>query len=440
MITTLPSIAKIHALFRNGELTPRELVEQCLACIDHYEPDLQAWVSVDRTGALQRAEAQSRWLSIRPEHEPLPPLFGIPIGVKDIVDIASWPTQAGSPLRASHVAQTHAPVVARLLDAGAIVLGKTVTTEFACFDPSVTRNPWNHSRTPGGSSSGSAAAVARGMCVAAVGSQTGGSILRPASYCGVVGFKPSHGSVPVEGVVPVAPSLDHVGSLAHSVADAARMFGAMAGGSIGSLAAGESESPIRFGIVRGFFWEHAEPETAAVFDAVLVHLENLLGPAIEVSLPVDMAAVHRSHRQVMAFEAAAYHRLTFERAPEKFGPHVAKLIAEGLATSATEYAQALDVGVQFRSAAERALESCDVLAMPTTPGPAPGLATTGDPRWQSPWSLARLPAITLPCGFAALNLPLGLQLVADDDARLLHIAAQCEEELDLADEMERLLG
>jgi aspartyl-tRNA(Asn)/glutamyl-tRNA(Gln) amidotransferase subunit A len=438
MIPFPTSIAKIHALFRSGELTPRELVEQCFNRIDSREADVQAWVMLDREGALKLADEQTRLLA---SNEALPALFGVPMGVKDIFDVAQWPTKAGSPLRENHVAEEDAASVARVRAAGAIFLGKTHTTQFASFDPSPTHNPWHLAHTPGGSSSGSAAAVACGMCVAAFASQTGGSILRPASYCGVVGFKPSYGAVPLEGVVPLAHSIDHVGAMAANVADVARVFTVLSGGQAGAgeQAGRRAEGEVRFGVARDFFVDQAEPENAAVFDAVMVHLENSLGPVTVVELG-DIPAVHASHRVIMVVECATYHRNVFLKQRDQYGPHISQLIDEGLATSPDVYAQALEHTNRFREQTLKTLQSCDVLAMPSTHGPAPSMDSTGDPRWQNVWSFARLPAITVPCGFAALNLPLGLQLVGGDDFRLLEIAAACEEALDLGGELQRLLA
>src|SRR5947209_18403289 len=203
---------------RNGRLTPVELLEAGLERIDRYEPRIKAWVFVDRELARAQAEAataelgQGRWRG---------PLHGIPLAIKDIYDVFDWPTAAGSRLWSQSIARRDATVVERLRQAGAVFLGKTVTTQYASFDPPPTRNPWNIERTPGGSSSGSAAAVACGMCFGAMGSQTGGSITRPASYCGVAGFKPTWGRVSVDGVVPLAPSMDHVGPVARCVRDLA---------------------------------------------------------------------------------------------------------------------------------------------------------------------------------------------------------------------------
>ena len=214
----LPTIFDAASAIRTGGLSPVELVAKCLEAIDRYEPRVRAWVLVDRAGArteaerLEKAARRGEWRG---------PLHGIPLGIKDIIDVAGWPTAAGSRLWANQVAGRDAEVVARLLKAGAILLGKTVTTPYASFDPPPTRNPWNLERTPGGSSSGSAAAVACGMCLGALGSQTGGSLTRPASYCGVATCKPSFGAVSVDGVLPLSPSMDHVGPIARSVRDLA---------------------------------------------------------------------------------------------------------------------------------------------------------------------------------------------------------------------------
>jgi aspartyl-tRNA(Asn)/glutamyl-tRNA(Gln) amidotransferase subunit A len=440
MIPSQLNIAKIHALFRDGELTPRELVEQCFNCIDSREADVQAWVMLDREGALHLADEQSRVLAGMTSHEQFPPLFGIPIAIKDIFDVATWPTKAGSPLREKNIASTDAESVRRVREAGAIILGKTHTTQFASFDPSPTHNPWHLEHTPGGSSSGSAAGVACGMCVVALASQTGGSIIRPASYCGVVGFKPSYGSTPLTGVVPLAPSMDHVGAMAANVADVARVFGVLAGSASSGGRKSPGGEPIRFGVLRDFFCTEAEPENAAVFDAAIVHLENSLGKVDVADLGCDIRQVHASHRVVMGYECAVYHRDVYLKHRDQYGPCISQLIDEGLAASPETYAKAFEHMLRFRQQVLQTLQSFDVLAMPSTHGPAPSMDSTGDPRWQNVWSFARLPSITIPCGFATLNLPLGLQLVAADDYQLLEIAAQCEEILGLGEELQRLMG
>src|SRR5262245_14762318 len=211
----------IHAAadaIRQGRLSPTDLVETCFRQIDRYDARVRAWVFVDRDGAT--SEARRLTEEVKRGHW-RGPLHGIPVGIKDIFDVFDWPTGCGSRLWANAIARQDAPVVAKLRHAGAVLIGKTVTTAYASFDPPVTRNPWDLSRTPGGSSSGSAAAIACGMCFAALASQTGGSITRPASYCGVAACKPSYGVVSVDGVMPLAPSLDHVGTMARTVGDVA---------------------------------------------------------------------------------------------------------------------------------------------------------------------------------------------------------------------------
>src|SRR5438067_3476735 len=220
------TIHEAAAAIRAGSLTPVDLLEQCLERIDRYEPHVRAWVLVDRDGAREQALRLTNELK---KGQNRGPLHGIPIGVKDIIDVFDLPTGCGSKLWANSYARRDATVVQRLRQAGAVIMGKTVTTAFASFDPAVTRNPWNLERTPGGSSSGSAAAVACGMCLGALASQTGGSITRPASYCGVYSLKPTYGRVSVNGVMPLAPSMDHVGVMANSVRDLAILFGAIAG-------------------------------------------------------------------------------------------------------------------------------------------------------------------------------------------------------------------
>src|SRR6266851_5133320 len=219
----------IHAAaeeIRQGKLSPVELLEACLQRIDRFEEKVRAWVLVDRDGA--RAVAKERELELH-RGQWRGPLHGIPLGIKDIIDVFDWPTAAGSRLWQNSIARQDATVVRKLREAGAVLIGKTVTTQYASFDPPPTRNPWNLARTPGGSSSGSAAAIACGMCLGALGSQTGGSITRPASYCGVAGLKPTYGRVSTRGVVPLAPSMDHVGPMARCVHDLAILFQVIVG-------------------------------------------------------------------------------------------------------------------------------------------------------------------------------------------------------------------
>ena len=252
--------------------------------------------------ALDREAAEGRWRG---------PLHGIPIGIKDIIDVAGLPTRAGSPLRAEHVAAADAPLVARLRAAGAVILGKTVTVEFACFDPSPTRNPWNAAHTPGGSSSGSAAAVAARMCMAAVGTQTGGSLVRPSAYCGVATFKPTYGRIDVEGVVPVSWHLDTVGPIARRVDDLAMLTAVMAGETPPDPQTPLARPP-RLGLVMPFFMEQASP---GIRDATEVALARLRAAGAEVeqvtALPDGFEEILDMQWRIMAVDAAAWHRETF---------------------------------------------------------------------------------------------------------------------------------
>lgn len=423
------TIAALATSLRRGQTCALELVETCLERIARHEPKVQAWVLRDDDGARQRAAqldtdaAHGRWHG---------PLHGIPLGVKDIIDVAGWPTLAGSTLRTGHVATSDAPLVARLRDAGAIFLGKTVTTQFASFDPPVTRNPWNMEQTPGGSSSGSAAATALGMCVAAMGSQTGGSIIRPAAYCGACGFKPSFGLLDAEGFVPLAWHMDHPGPITSCAADLRTLLGVLRGDTAPRANDAPPLTPHtrapRLGWLQGWFWERAEPAVRTTFEQAVERLRGAGAIVSAVSLPVEMDDVIRRHRVVMATEAAAYHRPWFPAQRNAYGPKIASLMDEGREADVLDYALAVQRQTEFRQQATAALAPFDALIMPSVTGAAPRADSTGDPSYQSPWSYAGLPAATLPCGLTDASLPVGFQLIgrfgADD--LLLHTAEWCE--------------
>ena len=428
----LPGIAMAVARMRQGALTAQQLVESCLQRIARFEDRIQAWVCVDDRGALEEARRldglarQGQWLG---------PLHGMPIGIKDIIDVRGLATEAGSPLLKGRIAQEDAPVVARLRAAGAIILGKTVTTEFACFDPSPTRNPWNLEHTPGGSSSGSAAAVSLGMCLAALGSQTGGSITRPAAYCGVCGLKPTFGRVATTGVVPISRHLDHVGPIARSAADLWTLFAVLAD-SADSAGAGdplpELAAPPVLSVIGEFFLQEADEAvrqvTVAASDALLRS-----GAQLQLlELPESFSLVFPMHRCLMAVDAAETHLQTFTSHGASYGPHVRALIDEGLATLAIDYALALRHQDRLSRDLQLILGEEVIAVTPATPTAAPrGLDSTGDPRFNSPWSHAGVPTVTIPCGLTADGLPCGLQLIAAPGAerRLLAVAAWCERAL-----------
>ncbi|MFH1918757.1 MAG: amidase [Planctomycetota bacterium] len=418
---------------QSGRLAPLDLVERCLEQIRRYEDRVHAWVVVDEEGARRAARRLGEEVA-RGSYRG--PLHGIPVGIKDIVDVEGFPTRAGSKLTDPDVRESDAPLVGALRRAGAIMLGKTVTCEFACFDPSPTRNPWGPTlkHTPGGSSSGSAVAVALGMCLGAIGTQTGGSLVRPASYCGVAASKPTFGHISTDGVVPVSHHLDHPGPIARTARDLGCMFRTLI--DLGTVAPAGDPPPPRLGLVEEFFSEEAdEPIRGAMGDAIRTLKDG--GARIEpVRLPKSFDEVHRMHRTIMAVEAAAVHRRRFEGQRSDYGPCIAGILEEGLGTSGVDYAEALTHQRAFRrqmAAVFDAAESPDALVMPATDTTAPAsLATTGDPKFQAPWSYAGLPVVSIPCGVASDGMPAAVQLVGrkGGEAALLRVAQWCEERLD----------
>jgi aspartyl-tRNA(Asn)/glutamyl-tRNA(Gln) amidotransferase subunit A len=406
---------------REGRVSPVALVEACLARIKALDGELGAWVHVDEAGALARAreceaEAQARRFAGA--------LHGVPVGIKDIIDVAGMPTTAGARPWAHRRPTTDATCVARLRAAGAIVLGKTMTTEFAYRDPAPTRNPWNRAHTPGGSSAGSAAAVSSGMVPLALGSQTVGSVLRPAAYCGVVGFKSTYSIVPVDGVVPLAWSLDHVGVFARAVEDVALGFGILSGRDVDTAAVSRPRLALATEAL-----EAATPDTAAHVKAVADRLAAAGAEIVPVTLPPSYGAGREAGAIVLEVEAAAFHERSFAEHAAEYGPEIRALVQAGLKRAATEYARANRRRLAFRDEVMPLLAAHDALIMPTAPGPAPaGLASTGDGSFCAPWSNAGVPAITLPSGLASSGLPHAIQLVQASGAtsRLLGVAAWCE--------------
>ena len=418
--TTLAALGAREAAGRihDGQLTAAALVDACLDRIAALEPTLAAWAHVDADGARAAARAGDARAAAGP-------LRGVPIGVKDIFHVQGMPTTAGSRPFAHSRPSVDATSVARLRAAGAVIVGKTHTTEFAFRDPAPTRNPWNPRHTPGGSSSGSAAAVASRMVPAALGTQTVGSVLRPAAYCGVVGFKPTHGLVPADGVIPLAWSLDHVGVLARSVLDVALVVGVLTGRGLDPV-------PLtvpRLALVPELL-ERATPEVAAHVRALADRFASAGAKVTEVKLPAEFATVHAAGQRVLEVEAAAYHRDPFARHEADYGQHLAEMIRVGLRHSAVDYVAANRARLAFREAVMPLLAAHDALLSPTAPSTAPeGLAFTGDASLCAPWSSAGVPSISLPSGVSDVSrLPLAVQLVqaAGADARLLGVAAWCE--------------
>ena len=436
------TIVEAEATMRQGQLSPVELTESLLARARAMEPSLRVWVTLDEDAVLAAARRSQAELI---DGGPRSPLHGIPVGVKDIYYTQGIKTTACSPIYADFVPEYDATAVALLKRAGAIIMGKTVTTEFACTDPPPTINPWDPAHTPGGSSSGSAVGVAARIFPAALGSQTAGSVIRPASYNGVVGLKPTFGRVSRHGVMPVAWSLDTMGFFTRSVEDTAIVLDALAvhdpkdpssaatAPSNYREAARPHHPPPRIGLVRQLFYERSDDEVRKHINEVVQRLGEAGAAVEEVGVDAELDTLLAAHRVVMTVEAAAVHEADFSKRPEAYGPKVRAIIEAGMLTPATAYVQAQRVRRRSRKVIEKVLRGFDVLLTPSTPSPAPrDLGTTGDPVFQSPWTSCGLPALTLPSGLSESGLPLSIQLAAAPFAeeRLLAAAHWCERVLD----------
>jgi Asp-tRNA(Asn)/Glu-tRNA(Gln) amidotransferase A subunit family amidase len=415
------SVSDAGARVAAGTLTPSALLEASLERIAKKDEAVRAWASIDTAGA--HAAARERDEEARAGRA-RGPLHGIPVAIKDVFHVAGLTTTCGA-APAFHVQPTEdAAAVARLRAAGAVVVGKAHTTEFAYFEPGPTRNPWNRAHTPGGSSSGSAAAVAAGMVPLALGTQTVGSVLRPAAYCGVVGFKGTYGLIPTDGVVPLAWSFDHVGVFARRVADVALALDVLAARSLPRSAS----RPPRLALAPELL-ERASPEVAALIRETATRFARAGATVEEIALPPSFAGVHAAGRAVLEVEAAAYHEELYRAHAAHYRPRTRELIAGGLTRPAVAYARAQRARLAFRHDVMPPLAAYDALLSPTAPTPAPeGLAATGDPWFCAPWSFAGVPAISLPLGVSSLGLPHAIQLVsaADRDAEILAVAAWCE--------------
>jgi len=410
----------------DGSLTAHAYCESCLARIRASEGRLRAWVALDDERALTLAAGRD---AERTQGGHTGPLHGVPVGVKDVYDTDDLPTEMGSPAFVGNQPGKNAELVERILAAGGYALGKTATTEFAYMHPAETRNPWNTRHTPGGSSSGSAAAVAAGHVPVAVGTQTNGSVIRPAAFCGVVGFKPSLDSLPIQGALPFAESLDQVGVFARAVADAAYFAASLAeSGRFAPEIEGLSRPP-KIAVLPRFPWNAAEPGAARHLQASLKRLADAGTELKTVALPDDFDEAHRVHRTIMLYEGAREHATRQATYRRVMSAVLNAAIDEGLAMSHDEYRGAL---VKRAALAELALdlfEDCDALASLPAPGAAPArLDVTGDPSFCTLWTLLGFPALALPTGLSDGGLPYGMQLAgpAGGDDRLLRVASWCE--------------
>jgi len=418
---TLTAAAAARHIAR-GELAATELLEACLDQIRERDGEVAAWAHVDEAGAratARKCDDEARAGSLRG------PLHGVPVGVKDVIDVAGMTTTAGAAAFAHTEPTGDATCVARLRAAGAVIVGKTTTTELAYFEPSPTRNPCNPAHTPGGSSSGSAAAVGARMVPVALGTQTIGSVLRPAAYCGVVGFKGTHGLVPGDGVVPLAAlSLDHVGVLARSVEDVGLVFGLLADAPVEQI---EPRAP-RIAVARELL-ERAEADVAERVWAAAERLGDAGATVTEITLPQSFAAIHDAGQAVLAGEFATFQSALYRAHADEYRPRTRGLIEEGLAQHTHEYVRAQQARARFRAEIVPLLEDAGALLTPSAAGTAPaGLDFTGDPWFCAPWSSIGAPAISLPNGIGADSLPHAIQLVGPtgSDGELLGLAGWCE--------------
>jgi Asp-tRNA(Asn)/Glu-tRNA(Gln) amidotransferase A subunit family amidase len=419
-------------LIGEGTVTPQELLRDCLARVDAVDAEVQAWAHLDPAYAQTQAEALDQH---RRAGHPLGPLHGVPVGIKDIFDTQGLPTENGTVLDAGRKPWNDCYVVSRLRQSGAVIMGKTVSTELAVYGPGKTRNPHNPAHTPGGSSSGSAAAVAAGMVPLAIGSQTNGSVIRPASYCGVVGFKPTFGLISRAGVLKLSYLLDHVGVFARNILDAALLADVLVGfdpadratrprphPGIRSVAETEPPVPPRFAFVKTPAWPKAGTDVregfAELIDAMGDSVEEIeLGQGFDAELEQQALIMNAD----LAHNLAAYR----ERGEDQLSERLRGMLADGDQVRAVDYNRAADHIELLNGALDEVFDEFDAIITPAATGEAPaGLDATGDPAFATLWSYLGTPAVTLPLLQGAKGLPIGVQLVSrrGDDARLMRTA------------------
>lgn len=425
-------LAEAAQEIREGRVTSVELVTACLERVREMEPQVQAWAFLDPGHALAQAHAAD---DRRRHGRDIGPLHGVPVGVKDIFDTSDYPTEFGSPLWEGRTPRRDATAVARLRSAGAVVLGKTVTTEYAYFYAGKTRNPHDVSRTPGGSSSGSAAAVAAGMVPGAIGSQTNGSVIRPAAFCGVVGFKPTHGLISRSGALLLSRTLDHVGVFARSVADVGLLASVMAGydaedADTRALAppafheVARSAPPLapRLAFMRTPAWDHADDDTRAAFGELSAALGEQLS---EVEMSSAFSGAIEKHRVIMEVEMALNLHRDYEKGGDRLSAPLRALLQRGREHAAVDYMRAINAIAPLNQALDDVFDEFDAILTPAAPGEAPrGLDSTGSPVFCTIWTYLGMPAVTLPLMRSSNGLPIGVQLVGrrDSDSRLLRTA------------------
>ncbi|VAX38475.1 Glutamyl-tRNA(Gln) amidotransferase subunit A-like protein, partial [hydrothermal vent metagenome] len=417
------TIRNLSVAIQKGKTDCVAVLNACFEKIDEQESQLHAWAFLDREGAIRQAKILDDELAAGNYRGAL---HGIPIGIKDIIDVANMPTAAGANWRKELIAKEDAPLVSLLRDAGAIILGKTVTTQFACFDPPVTRNPWDNTKTPGGSSSGSAVAVATGMCLGAIGTQTGGSITRPASFCGVCGFKPTFEKVNTAGIIPVSKNLDHAGPIAQTVDDLWLMYDVLSDNN--SQKYHPLSQHVRIGQLNKMGEEKIDSDMRKVFQKTINTLNEAGAVVSEVALPETFFELFDHHWNIMAYDAAKYHLPFLKDHANDYSPGMQKLIEQGMNVSDETFNKAKKHQQKLKQEMSSCFQGCDILVTPATLGTAPDCSTTGNPHMNTPWSYTGLPTISFPVGEGSNGLPLAMQLIGNANAekKLFEVARWAE--------------
>lgn len=423
------TITDIQQALKAGQLSCQDLLATCFEQIKEKEPLLHAWAYLDQDSAFQQAETldqelkQGKWRG---------PLHGIPVGIKDIIDVKGMPTKAGFLDRDDSPATRDATVVENLRIEGAIFPGKTVTTQLACFDPPPTRNPWNQENTPGGSSSGSATAVAAGMCLAAVGTQTGGSIIRPASFCGVAGLKSTYGMVDRKGLILLSEHLDHIGPIAHTITDLVMMLDAMTDqATYLPLLIEPVTDPPRIGWLSDFFESRADETMRQAMTTTRQKLEAAGATVKTGELPAEFESILENHLNLMQYEMAQNLGEEYDQQRDSYGPAISKVLDAGRALTAEMYQESLNYQTQIAPQMRRLFSRFEILISPATIGAAPDISTTGDPSLNAPWSMTGFPTISIPVTVTEQGMPLAIQITGHPDKfdDLLLAAQWCEDVL-----------
>lgn len=411
------SAAEAARKIADGEITSEALVQSCLDRIEQRDPDVRAWAYLDGEAALQESRQKDRQSAMGPLH-------GVPVAIKDVIDTMDMPTAYGSPVYKDYTPDEDADCVRKLKEAGAIILGKTVTTEFATYHPGPTRNPHNLSHSPGGSSSGSAAAVADFQVPLTLGTQTAGSVIRPASYCGIIGFKPSFGRYDVRGMKDTAPHLDTLGGFARGVEDMELLDRVLTSDDTGQGEGGVG-TPLTIGVCKTSVWDHAATEMKETLAVTSRNLAQSGAEVVDFNFPVSFDALIKAQKTIHAREAARCFGDLVAAHPTEVSPAFKVFIAQGDAVSEDQYQDSLGRQREAKQVLSSLMKTVDVLLTPGASGAAPkGIEATGDPIFNRLWTLLGVPCLGFSSGVGALGLPLGLQVVgaAGQDRKLLQQA------------------